>query len=83
MTPVLGGEVVERGQLLPVLVELRDGFGVLRVELAAERLERPFRVGACGRFDDLVQECLGAWLQPLGQRVQCVRGLMDLMKTSA
>ena len=36
---VLGREVVERGERLPVLVELLERLGVLRAELLTERLE--------------------------------------------
>jgi hypothetical protein len=43
---VLGGEVIERGQVLPVAVELGEGLGVLGVEVVAEPLQRLARVGA-------------------------------------
>ena len=46
MTRVLGGGVVERGQVRPVLVEFGHRLGVLGVELLAEALEHGAGVGA-------------------------------------
>ncbi len=77
MPPVLGGEVVERGQLLPVLVELGERLGVLRAELLPEGLQLALGVPARWRFDDLVQQLLGPRLQALGQAVEHVGGLVN------
>jgi hypothetical protein len=38
--PVLSGDVVERGQVPPVTVELGERVGVLRVELFTQPLKR-------------------------------------------
>jgi hypothetical protein len=80
---VLGGEVVERGERVPVLVELRDRLGVLGVELTAEPLQRLAGVRPRWRLGDLVQQALRPWLEPLGERVEDVRCLVNLMPTSA
>ena len=47
--PVLGREVEERGERVPVLVELGDRLGVLGVELVPEALKRLAGVRPCGR----------------------------------
>jgi hypothetical protein len=73
---VLGGEVVERGQRLPVVIELRNRLRVLRAELLTEALERSLGVGAGWRLDDLVQHPLRPRLQPLRQAVKDVRCLV-------
>ena len=54
---MLGGEVVERGECVPVLVELRDGLRVFGVELGAEVLQRLASVRAGRRLGHLVQQC--------------------------
>ena len=69
---MLGGVVVERGQRLPIPIELRQRLGVLRAVLLPEHLERPAGVPAGRRLDDLVQQPLRPGLQPLREAVEHV-----------
>jgi len=78
-----GWKRVERGEVLPVAVELVDGLGVLGRELLAERLQRVAGVAFGRGLHHLVQQRLGPRLQPLGEGVEDVGDLVDVMPTSA
>ena len=60
------------------LSSFATAFGYLvGVELGPEALQRVASVGAGGRLGHLVQQALRPWLQPLGERVEDVRCLVN------
>ncbi len=76
VAPVLGGERVERGESVPVAIELGGRLGVLGVKLRAEALPGRHGVGFGRRLGHLVQQLLGSWLQALGHRIKDIRRLV-------
>ncbi len=72
MAPVLGGVVIERGQMCPVRIELGQRLGILGAVFLAEDLERDAGVLACRGRNDLVQVLLGLGLHALGEAVDDV-----------
>ena len=59
MLPVGFGEVVERDHAVPVILEHRHSFRVLRPITLAERLTSFERRGPCRGVDDCAQQFLG------------------------
>ena len=74
----LGGEVVERQQLVAVLLQARDGLGVLRLVDLDEAVEGFVGLLAARGHPDLMDAILRLRLQPLGQLVEHAPGLAVL-----
>jgi hypothetical protein len=72
MDPVLGGEVVERQQLVDLAGDLLDGLGELRPVRLLERGDRLLGVRTVLGVVDLLQSLLRAGLRGLRQRVRDV-----------
>lgn len=77
VNPVLGGEVVEGQEHLPILRQALDCLGVFRLVGLHEQVERLVGVLLRVGHPDGVQLRLGFRLKPLGQLVQHVGRLMD------
>jgi hypothetical protein len=76
MQPMLGREVVERQQHVPILLQAIRRAGVLRTEHLAERVERRFGRRPRRRHPDRVQHLLCLALHALVHLVQHIGGLV-------
>lgn len=74
---MLGREVVERQQFLPVFGDLRDGLGPLRTVGLRDRLDRLLGVRAVLGVVDLLHRLHRARLRGLRQGVRNIPGLVD------
>jgi len=81
--PVLGGVVIERQEHVEVVGDLRDRLGPLRGVVGLERRGRLLRVLTVLGVPDLRKRGLRARLSGLGQGVEDVGDLVELMPTSA
>jgi hypothetical protein len=77
MHPVLGRVVREREQLVEVVGDLRDGFGVLGAVRGLELLDHLQGVGLVLGVPDLGEVLLRTEVRGLGQRPQNVGDLME------
>lgn len=75
--PMLGREVVEGQQLVPVLFQAFGGLGVFRLVSLDEEVEPLHRIGAGFGLPDVMEHLPGLGLRQLGQVIQDVARLVD------
>jgi hypothetical protein len=77
MLPVLGREVIERQQAIPVLRELLHGFRILCLVRCDECFERCQGIGTSGGHEDVLHGRLRSGLLRRWQRIQHITQLME------
>jgi len=70
VNPVFSGKVVKRQQSLAIFGETFGGLGVFRLVGFQKQIKGLVRGFASFCLPDVMQLCLGRWLQPFGQFVQ-------------
>src|ERR1700730_12828656 len=73
---MLGGKIIERQQYVAIFLEAGNGFVVFDSVKRDEAIER--RLGILARLGhpDVLQGCLGLWLNALRQLIEHVRSLV-------